>query len=297
MKSYLTEFINEFDYPEDAKAAIMEGYTKAEENTDFSNLLKKLYEEYVSDVIDWDVAAEKIATEADKINLHKYTAHLIFFIVMTKHTRTLYEKNNIPYNIFKDTFCDFKYKLFECYHRHNIWGSSCYTAWYTRFFKLERFALGRLQYEVIPYRGEVPYTKNGVTINPQDPVLNTHIPSSGPLTPESVEESFTLAHSFFSNVFTDDVTPISCQSWLLFPEHYNMLPEKSNIIQFMNRFDIVESGTYDSYIQFITIFGKPYSENLDEFPADNSLRRGYINLAKSGKPSGYGLGITLYTQK
>lgn len=157
--------------------------------------------------------------------------------------------------------------------------------------------MGRLQYEAVPYRGKTPYTKDGITINPGDLVLNTHIPSSGPLTPELVDESFALAHDFFKVNFPDGVTPIVCWSWLLFPEHYNMLSSTSNIIKFMDKFDIVESVNYEGYPMFLTVFNKPYNEDFSIFPQDTSLQREYIKLAKSGKPGGCGLGITLYKKQ
>lgn len=294
MKNYLTNFLNDFDFATEAKDTLLNGHDRIESDAEFSTVISRFFKEYESGKFDWNKAPEIIAENAERINLHKYTAHLIFFICMTKHARKLYEEKGLSYQLFKDSFSDFKYKLNECQNHYGICGTSCETGWYAKFFTLERFALGRLQYEVIPYRGKTPYTKNGVTVNPGDPVLNSHIPSSGPLTPELVDESFALAHEFFKGSFPNGVTPITCWSWLLFPEHYNMLHEKSNIVKFMNKFDIVSHEDYEGYPMFMTIFNKPYDEDLSIFPQDTSIQRAYLELAQEKKPSGCGLGITLY---
>lgn len=294
MKNYLTKFLNDLNFATEAKDILLNGNDQIEADAEFSSVMSRLFKEYENGEIDWKNAPEIISENAKKINLHKYTAHLIFFICMTKHTKKLYEDKGLSYELFKDTFSDFKYKLNECQNHYGICGTSCETGWYKKFFTLERFALGRLQYEVIPYRGETPYTKDGVTVNPGDPVLNTHIPSSGPLTPDLVDESFALAHEFFRDKFDSELTPISCNSWLLFPEHYNMLSPTANIIKFMDKFEIVSSGDYDGYPMFITVFNKPYDEDLSTFAQDTSIQRAYLELARNNKPGGWGLGITLY---
>ncbi|WP_420113952.1 acyltransferase domain-containing protein [Pseudactinotalea sp.] len=74
-------------------------------------------------------------------------------------------------------------------------------------------------------------------------MLDTHIPASGPLTPESVEESFTAASLFFARHFPD--TPASaflCTSWLLDPTITQLLPPASNLAQFQRRWSLAASG-------------------------------------------------------
>ena len=290
MKTYLMNLVDELDFPPEAKIVISDGYDLINVNDELSAFCTK----YESNELDWSEAVNEITVLAEKINLHKYIAHMIFFLCMSKHTLKLYEEKGLDHKLFIDTFSDFRYKLYESYKDHGIWGTSCDPGWYTRFFKLERFALGRLQYEAVPYRGKTPYTKDGITINPGDLVLNTHIPSSGPLTPELIDESFALAHNFFKGNFPDGVTPIVCWSWLLFPKHYNMLSPGSNIVKFMDKFDIVESDNYEGYPMFMRIFNKAYDEDLTRFTPTTSIQRAYLELARKKIPSGCGLGITLY---
>lgn len=89
--------------------------------------------------------------------------------------------------------------------------------------------LGRLQF--IPKPSE------------QGWVLDTHIPASGPLTPESVDESFTAAAPFFARHFPDlPVTSFLCTSWLLDPTITTLLPPTSNLVRFQQRWTLAESG-------------------------------------------------------
>ena len=295
MKEYLEAFITEFEYPQEAITVLLNSYDSLCSNKEIYTFINNSFIEYENNTIDWDKALEKLTSLTENTNVHKYTAHLIFFICMTKHTKVLYEKKGLPYSIFKDSFNDLKYKLIESEKRYGVWGTSCYTAWYTWFFTLERFALGRLQFEIKPFRGEKPYTAHGVTLNPEDPCLNIHIPSCGPLTPELVEDSFNRAHEFFRDKFPTEYTPIMCHSWLLFPEHLNMLSEKSNIVQLIKRFDHLFAGNYENYdIPFTILYNSPFNGDINSYSPDNSLKRGYIELVKQNKPCGYGCGVTLY---
>ena len=295
MRDYLISFLDEFEYPNDSKPFIINAYDSMMKNKDISQLISTSYEEYVNNTLDWDKAIEKVTELTENTDVHNFTAHLVFFLCMTKHARVLYEQHGFDYSLFKDTFTDFNYKLIECHNRNDVWGTCCYTAWYTGFFTLERFALGRLQYEITAFRGEEPYTAHGVTLNPQDPCLIIHIPSSGPLTPESVEESFALAHNFYKGTFPSEYTPIMCSSWLMFPEHRNMLDENSNIIKFMNRFDMLYTEYYDNYdTPFTILYDRPYNGDVNSYSPDNSFKKGYIELVKQNKPCGYSCGITLY---
>ena len=77
-----------------------------------------------------------------------------------------------------------------------------------------------------------------------------------------------------------------------------MLSEKSNIVKFMNKFDIVTSFSTNNYDSvFMTLFNRPFNDDLDSFSNETSIQRAYINLAREKKPVGSGLGITLYNGK
>lgn len=296
MRDYFIGFMDEFGYPDEAKAVLLKTYDAMRGNKAMANVLDTAFFEYTENTIDWDKTAETVSNVAKEMDLNDDTVIMVYLLCMTKHTRILYQEKNLPYSLFKDTFKDFNYKLRECHDRTGAWGVCCYRAWFTWFFTLERFALGRLQYEIKPFRGREPYTKHGVTLIPEEtPCLNFHIPSSGPLTPESVEDSFARAYEFYKDMHISGYIPIMTQSWLLFPEHLNMLSEKSNIVQFIKRFDLLFTDNFDGYgVPFTTIYNRTFNGDIDSYSPDNSLKRGYIELVKQNKPCGTTCGVTLY---
>lgn len=92
--------------------------------------------------------------------------------------------------------------------------------WHFGFLKLERFQLGRIQYGFVStYRFDTPYEKGGVKVCKGDPVLDCHIPAIGPLTEELCFESYRRAHKFFSHLFPDGITRITCSTYLFYPPH------------------------------------------------------------------------------
>ena len=68
------------------------------------------------------------------------------------------------------------------------------------FFNMTRFGFQKLQFEIVPFRYH--YEKDGIVLNPESPVLNTHIPRTGErLDPESVRRSYELGAAFFKESF------------------------------------------------------------------------------------------------
>lgn len=295
MRDYIVNHLNEFEFPEEAKVVLLKAFDDMRNNEKMAALLDKAFSEYENNTIDWDKTAAMVDTTAEEMNLHKDTAMLVYLICMTKHTKKLYEEKNLSHSLFVDTFKDFNYKLKQCYESQKVWGVACYRAWFTSFYIPERFAFGRLQFEIRPFRGKEPYTKYGVTLNPEDPVINIHIPASGPLTHESVDDAFKKAYEFFKDKFEGEYLPIMCHSWLLFPEHFNMLSEKSNIYRFAKRFDPLFTDYFDNYdVPFFALYKECYNGDINSYSPDNSLKRGYIELVKQNKPCGTTCGIVLY---
>ena len=70
------------------------------------------------------------------------------------------------------------------------------------------------------------------------PVINCHIPSSGPLLPEQVEDSFRQAYQFFGFAQKGETMPLVCESWLLYPPHYELFPESGNMRRFFEHFEV-----------------------------------------------------------
>lgn len=95
------------------------------------------------------------------------------------------------------------------------------------------FQLGRLQFQMRPwFLGSHDELDNG------DPVLDVHVPETGPLVPEDCDESFRRASAFFArHVAAHQARHVMCISWLLDPQLREHLPPSSNIVRFQSRFE------------------------------------------------------------
>ena len=91
MKTYLMNLVDELDFPPESKIVISDGYDLINVNDELSAFCTK----YESNELDWSEAVNEITVLAEKINLHKYIAHMIFFLCMSKHTLKLYEEKGL----------------------------------------------------------------------------------------------------------------------------------------------------------------------------------------------------------
>jgi hypothetical protein len=160
--------------------------------------------------------------------------------------------------------------------------------WFEGFYNLSRFALGRLQYEIVPFGKYAKEDYGDITLDTK--VLNVHIPRSGlPLSPESVDYSLSLAREFYKNELGEKPAFI-CASWLLDPQNLTILPEKSNIHKFVKRFNIIRSGIYKENTNLWRLFDTD-EQNPDRLPTDTSARRAFVKHLKEGGKMGWGFGI------
>ncbi len=205
------------------------------------------------------------------------------------------KKEGIPVEVFKDTIADLKYKTEECKCVYGIVGTFA-ERWYARFFTLNIFALGRLQFEIKKFDGN--YEKSGYKLVNGDIVIGVHIPRTGaPLDYSEVKKSYKKASEFFKGYFRGGVTPFLCESWLLFEKHAEMLGKTSNIMKFSADYDVFEYGLYEDYGEVWRLFDRKFEGDLSALPSDSSLRRGYIELIRRGEKTGYGRGVYLYENK
>ncbi|GAB2612912.1 acyltransferase domain-containing protein [Pseudactinotalea suaedae] len=118
-------------------------------------------------------------------------------------------------------------------------------------------------------------------------VLDTHIPASGPLTPESVDAAFAAAAPFFARHFPDcPVTAFACTSWLLDPTIADLLPASSNLVQFQRRWTLAGSGyrSDESVIYFAFNVRSDPEDPIDPrtLTARTSLQRAVVDHLVAG---------------
>ena len=229
---------------------------------------------------------EHLETISENTGIHLYSVHLVFILLCAKNAKQLYDKNGIPEEVFLETMSDIAFKVTECKKMYGIYGISTFT-WYPGLMALKVFKLGRLEFEIkpCPLDGYKDYVKKNEIL------YSCHIPSAGPLTYESVIDSLKRAYTFFG---IKDNLVVYCRSWLLYPDHYNVFPEGSNLRMFYDLFDIVGKDEDEENSNLWRIFYKEASTSVDELPGDTTLQRNFKKYLRDGNNIGVGTGILVF---
>ena len=302
MKEFLYSLFEEHNYPAEARTSLIADY----ERLMTCDSCREVFDKYLSEYERTDrtcfgefiVVAAKAGNE---VEMDGRVTQFICFLCAGKHLREMYEKRGLPLNVYHDTMRDLRYKLMECYKMHGVWGSFV-ASWFYGAFVLERFEIGRLQYEFANhFATEGNLTVCGIELTPETPILNLHIPSSGPLTQEAVDDSLSRAYKFMEKYYPqyirDGKMVIECGSWLLYPRHREFLPEGSNILRFMDNFDIVHSYEDDGFGDCWRIFNVNWEHDASLLPRNSSLQRAYADWLAAGNRAGEGHGVIVYDGK
>ncbi len=293
MKNYVEKSINElydkYSFPESFVTTL----TKINEEITVEEI-EKILSKYQSlesfDIKELSALAEELA---NKYNYKKETLNLYILVCLVPKLKEFYKQKGISEKIFYDTVNDIRYKHRECMNCEGVDGirNASFVGWYDTILKMDLFALGRFQYEVLPFRLK-EYKKNGNVVREGDKVLSIHIPSSGvPLTDEVRHESYALAKEFFNERFNGKPIPFICWSWLMNPNHDNILDKNSNIVAFMHDFEIIDTEEYEDFnVLSPWIFGKQRVD-FDTMPQNSSLQRNIKKHLVSGGKLGWGYGV------
>lgn len=224
---------------------------------------------------------------ASAFGCEPYRLSLAATLLLTRNMRAVYEQNGWDMAIYWDSLQDIAIWAKCCKAETGLWGMKQF-GWLCGTLSGRLWRLGRMQFERIAFE-EGHYEKDGLVLNDGDIVINTHIPEGEPLTPEKRTDAFDRAvHFFGSNVFF-------CESWMLWPAHYEMLKESSNVISFMNDFDIFKSREYPGTADLWRVFGYRADYRPDRLPTNSSMQRAYIRrLRENGGLTGCGYGIHVH---
>lgn len=295
-KNYIENICAELEFPMEAKAEMLSAWEKVEKEPEAMKIWQRWLIEYekagygkeeTAVPMDFKAALTDIDIAAQKADIHKYTAELLFFLCLTGQLKQFYKERNIDLKIWHDSCMDLHWKLMECHKVYGIWGSFV-AWWFPGFFELKLFALGRLQFELIDFPEEYEQLR-GSRPESMTKAINVHIPSCGKLDMEDCHASYREAAVFFADAFPDGKVAFVCDSWLLFPPHKEMLGEESGIVKFMTEYDIYL--TKDSDDDLWRIFNCVDISDLSELPEDTSMQRAYKNWLLAGKKAGIGEGI------
>ncbi len=288
---YLIKLMEELQLPGEARSVLMDAGGKLMEQhcAEMQHLCDKFMEDPAKNA---ESVFKQLDQAAEVCGIHTYTASFVFLCWNAQEMQKRYHDKGISEEIFHDTIMDLNYKLTECHQVYNIWGTFVRN-WFSGFFALTRFALGRLQYEFSSFQAE-SYTAAGVTIHKGDRVLTMHIPSSGPLTQKAREDSYRRAYEFYKNDFAGNPVIFTCSSWLLYPPHEQMFPMSSNIVSFMHDFDIIYSEETSDFDNAWRIYGADGNKPADQLPRNTSIQRAYADWLQNGNKAGWGYGVFLF---
>lgn len=233
---------------------------------------------------------------AEKYAINEKTIDMLFFLSNFDLMKEKYLQKGVSEEIIYATLKDFKYKLDSCKKYSGLLGLGAGTfIWYYYFMNAEIFALGRLQFHEKKFFEDTYYQWGDITLTPNDTVVYTHIPASGPLTRELRMDAYKKAFKFFGKKKGEHLI-ICCNSWLLYPGYKENFPIGSNLYDFMEDFTIIQEETIqeNKFPQAILVFGMDYNGDTSKFATDTTLQRNFIEYLNDGKSTGYGSGVIVF---
>lgn len=293
MREYLMNFWKEFEYPDEDAEYLLRIYDQIMSNQETEKDWNALLDCYGQNIqYPWQALIDGADPIADAVKVHRYTVHLLLAQCLSRRLRAEYERQGLSQEMYRNAMLDIRYKLEECKLVRGIVGTFVFD-WFHRFFDVTRFAIGRLQFELIPFGKS--YEKDGLILTPESVVINVHIPRTcTPLNEKSCDEAFNGAKNFYRmRGEIGDRCVFYCSSWLLYPENRSILSPKSNVYKFMERFDVFDYKITPNGNDLWRLFDTD-EKNPDRLPADTFMRCAYIQHLKNGGRTGSGRGVYLY---
>lgn len=284
----LTETMTLIDFPEEAAAFFEELYSRFEADEHLMSKLISLRELYFKK-FNCDELSAGLSELYEKTGYHKHSVDMMFLLFSSIRLEEIYAEKGYSKQFFIHNIKDLCYKVLECKKVCGIWGIMNFT-WQKGLFNLSRFALGRLQYHY--YKTLYDYKD---LVKKGDDVLYIHIPSSGPLLPEDVDESFRMAYDFFGPTHGNKLVLMS-HTWLLYPPMAKeVYPEGTNSRLFFERFDIVNQCEDVNDSNIWRVFGTKTTD-LSLLPTETGMQKRLYEYLKSGKHTGFGYGMIVYNK-
>lgn len=272
----------ELGFPSKAIQALSQWDERIAAEPSWSKLLQTSIADYASD---GQAHLELLETLSREMEAPLYEIHMVFLLHCAKDLRQEYARRGLPDQLFLDTMSDLRYKLLECHRIYGQWGTFV-LHWYRGFFRLERFQLGRLQYEIRPWKGVnyEPWLREG------ENAYWCHIPSSGPCTPEAVLDSLKRAYEFYK---IQGVFAVSCKSWMLYPPHFPLFKPGGNLSRFQQFFKVFHQEEREN-VDLWRIFGVKENVDISRLPEETALQRSFASWLRQGNKMGCGAGILLF---
>ncbi|MBE5734130.1 MAG: hypothetical protein E7347_03655 [Clostridiales bacterium] len=290
----LKQLLSDLCFPEKAKQNVISYYNKINEccSKDLEEIISKYEQNYDMPWSEFEVIFAKMKEIAKKTGLHEFSVGLVYYLLLSEPLKQVYIKKGVSLDIWKTSVMDLKYKLDEAEIMNGVCGVIKFS-WPVQFFRFEKFGIGKLQFEVIPFRHE--FNLNGIELKPNSKVINVHIPKTGePLDRESMLDAYKRAKEFFANVKYGDKTVFVCESWMLSEKNKQIFKPESNLFKFINDYTIVESGDYSDYQETWRIFDTTDLSDLEKLPQKTSVQRAYLDIMRKGEKTGWAYGAFVF---
>ncbi len=289
---YLKNLIARLKFPDDAAAYLLD-CAETLNRSDALLLFNDTLRAYEASNYDYAGMDGRFAGIGERAGFHEYTAAMLCLLAECEVLEKKYTERGLGEQLFLDTMSDLRFKLIESINVKHVVGTFV-ASWYRGFFTMDRFALGRFQFEKVGFNAPV-YGIAGHYVRHGDTVLNFHIPSSGvSLTDEVRYDSYRRAREFFFPDATGPV-PFVCSSWLLWPGYEEAIPDTLNLKKFRRDFTIV--GMSEPKAEFGNgwrVFADKADLPADELPTDTAQRRMFAQYCREGKPHGNGYGVFFF---
>ena len=238
---------------------------------------------------------------AEEKQINDKTADMFFLLLLSKGLKERYLQKGLNMQMYYDLMADLTCKLNECKQMFGVWGTSAFK-WLIWHFKMRRFALGRFQYEEVPFRnfrgdlvgGKSEYIVAGVKIKTDDTVYRFHIPSSGAMPKDARQDSYKKAYDFFK---VQGNMVLVCESWLLDPNNQYIYPENSNLLDFFNEFEVIThypASVENPFSEAWRVFGKNFTGDITLLPQQTTLQKNFAAWLKRGNSVGAGFGVIIF---
>ena len=278
---FLEEFLDKEAFPQPARAELLRIASSVPEALD--SILKAYEQGY-----DHEATVPLVKALSERSGISEYSIWLIILCLAAEKARPLYRTEEVYW----DTFCDLRYKAQECYDVYGIWGTFV-AHWYPIFYNGTIVKLGRMEYQTRSCYFKEPKTALGITVNPGDPILALHIPTSfEPFDKAARMESYRKAWEYFC----PDGRPLVCVcgSWLLYDGYEGVFAPGSNISSFRNEFYMLSSKASDSFANIWRVFGSQHNLPIDQLPENTSLQRAFKAHMQKGGTHGNGIGVIVF---
>lgn len=292
----IEKFCREIGMPEEECEVLGAAYLKVAEIKEVCDVMKACVAVYEHNTdFEHKPIFEKIESLSGKAGLHKYTLDLVYMIMLVPHLKELYTENGISEDVLRDSVADLKWKSAECKKVYSVWG--IFVGWWTiDFFKLKRFAFGRLQFNMGKFNAD--YNISGEAVKKEDIYIDTHIPSGKPLNYEECQLSYKCAAEFYKNTFKGAPIIFGCNSWLLSTDNKKILSETSNILKFASDYEVLEQVKDEKSTDAWRIFNvEKLPENLDDLPQNTSVQRAFVKWLKEGNTIDRAFGAFIYPHR